>query len=61
MTIGKTIWTYGDGTVVEKIHLTADKHKMLTKNNLDLFYCVDVDSTDGWYETYEEEEDFDNA
>lgn len=52
---GKAIWTYGDGTTVEKIHLTADRYKFLTQNGFDLFCCVDVDSDDGWFETYEEE------
>lgn len=53
MNTGKALWKYGDGSAVEKIHLTADKYKLLTQNGLDLYYCVDVDSAEGWYEVYE--------
>ena len=56
MNIGKVTWTYGNGTKVNKIHLTPDEGKMLTQDGESLFCCVDVDSILGWYEVDASEE-----
>lgn len=48
-TLNKT-WTLGNGEIVNKIRIYADKGKAVTNNGIDLYGCVDVDSIDGWYE-----------
>lgn len=45
--------TYGDGTVVEKPLLIADEGKLVTKDGVELFGAVAVDSVEGWYEVDE--------
>lgn len=50
MNIGKVVWRYGDGKTADKIHITADEGKMLTKDGIAMYNCVDVDSSHGWYE-----------
>lgn len=54
---GKVKWTYGNGTEVDKIHLVADEGKLLTKDGLTFYCCVDVDNADGWYEVDSPETD----
>lgn len=46
-----------DVEYTEKFRLIAEKNKMLTKDGEVLYYCVDVDSADKWYEVDEPEDE----
>ena len=35
---------------VRMIRIIADNGKLLTKDNIDFCYCVDVDNANDWYE-----------
>ena len=35
---------------IEKVRLIADEGKVLTQDGETTYSCIDVDSTDGWYE-----------
>ena len=50
MKIKIATWTYGDGNTANKIRLTADEGKALTKDCIELWNCIDVDSVEGWIE-----------
>lgn len=39
-----------DVDYTEKIRLIADEGKVLTKDGINTYGCIDVDSVDGWYE-----------
>lgn len=44
------------GEYTEMLRLVADEGKLLTVNGIDTTPCVDVESTDGWYEVDAPEE-----
>lgn len=46
-----------EGEYTEKYRLVADDGKMLTRDGVDLYACVDVESVDGWYEVDAPEEE----
>ena len=50
MTIKNVTWARGDGTVIPKLRLFADEDKAVTNNGVDTYFCIDVDSAEGWYE-----------
>lgn len=39
-----------DGDYELLYRVIADEGKLVTDNGEDLYYCVDVESADGWYE-----------
>lgn len=39
-----------EGEYTEMVRLVADEGKALTQDGENLTFCVDTDSTDGWYE-----------
>ena len=41
------------GEYTEMVRLVADEGKMLTKDGVNLHYCKDTDTADGWYEVDE--------
>lgn len=43
-------YTYGDGTIENRIRLYADDGKAVTQDGVNLYGSIDVLSTDGWYE-----------
>lgn len=45
------------GEYTELLRLVADEGKLLTVNGSDTTPCVDVESTDGWYEVDAPEEE----
>ena len=50
-----------DCEYTEGVRLVAEQGHALTKDGINYFYCIDVDSADGWLEvpgTYTEEGDF---
>ena len=44
-------YTYGDGTIENRIRLYADDGKVVTQDGVNLYGSIDVLSSDGWYET----------
>lgn len=50
MTVKEITWTYGDGTVIPKLRLTADEGMALTTDGEALCHCVEADSAESWYE-----------
>jgi len=46
-----------DGEYVEMVRLVADEGKVLTKNNIEFYACVDTDSSEGWYEVDDTQSD----
>ena len=59
MTIKEVMWTRGDGTVIDKLRLTADEGMVLTRDGSELWHCVEVDNAEGWYEVDAPEEEAD--
>ena len=43
-------YTYGDGTIENRIRLYADEGKAVTQDGKTLYGSIDVLSADGWYE-----------
>ena len=37
----------------EGIRLVADEGKLITQDGENLYYCIDTESTEGWYEVEE--------
>lgn len=44
------------GNITEMCRLIADEGKLLTKDGSNTFPCVDVESSEGWYEVDEPKE-----
>lgn len=43
------------GEYTELVRIIADKDKLITKDGVNTFSCIDTDSAEGWYEIDGEE------
>lgn len=50
MIVKSAIHILGTGDRLSRLRLIAEEGKQLTNNGEEMWSCVDVDSTAGWYE-----------
>lgn len=57
MTTTEKIYHYGNGTTKTMTRIYADEGKAVTQDGKTLWKSIDVESTDGWYEVDDPDED----
>lgn len=44
-----------DSEYIEMVRLIADEGKVLTRDSVGFYACIDTDSSEGWYEVNDEQ------